>query len=357
MINSTMKHYQSILFALCGLLLLTLGMLVYQVYDSGMGGRERCKQEAELSLKSAAELWVNREFDKLGMPFYYEGGSPEAKSKRRRIVLAEGEFFVDIDSVKEAKRLFTSWMLGTKVNCLLLTNPSSVDILNESWQKSLHKIQTHCASAVKVQLEFPDGEKEQLMAGDSMLIVDKYKLGDYYFDDMYFLKLSAYLVVPSLCLCVDWGETEILVCLIIVLFSLCAFAFVFLYNKKKRKSGKKYNSDDLVSYLSEKKYQIGKVIFDEEALTLTFTDQSVSRCSSQTYKLISAFVHAENHFLSNEQIVEICDWVPDETGVSERRRVAISQLRKLLDKHKSHVTLKSGENDKKEIGIYLCVEG
>ena len=40
-----------------------VGMLAFQVYESGMEGRRICKQKAEFSLKSATELWASREFD------------------------------------------------------------------------------------------------------------------------------------------------------------------------------------------------------------------------------------------------------------------------------------------------------
>ena len=52
--------------------------------------------------------------------------------------------------------------------------------------------------------------------------------------------------------------------------------------------------DDFVICISENKYQIGGVLFDEEACTLTFEDRSVVKCPMQSYKLLSAFVHAKN---------------------------------------------------------------
>lgn len=48
-----MKRYRQILYALGGSLLLVIGMLAFQVYESGVEGRRICKQKAESSLKSA----------------------------------------------------------------------------------------------------------------------------------------------------------------------------------------------------------------------------------------------------------------------------------------------------------------
>ena len=151
-----MKHYRQVLLVLGGSLFLALGMFVCQVYRSGLEGRERCKEKAEVSLRAAAELWVIREFDKLGMPFHYEGGKPKVKNKVRRMVLAEGEFVVEIDSVKEVKRLTASWMLGLKIRMLFLLDTPPVLLLNELWQKELDSMKPYCSGAFVVQLELPD---------------------------------------------------------------------------------------------------------------------------------------------------------------------------------------------------------
>lgn len=76
----------------------------------------------------------------------------------------------------------------------------------------------------------------------------------------------------------------------------------------------------------------------------------------QSYKLLSAFVHAENHFLSNNRIVEVCGWSLENININQNRRVTVSLLRKLLDTEKSHVIIESGQNEQKEQGFYMLVE-
>ena len=83
-----MKRYRKISYVLGGILFLVVGMLAFQVYESGMEGRRICKQKAEFSLKSATELWANREFDKLGIPYSVGGGEPNKESKQRRIAVS-----------------------------------------------------------------------------------------------------------------------------------------------------------------------------------------------------------------------------------------------------------------------------
>ena len=51
-----MKRYRKISYVLGGILFLVVGMLAFQVYESGMEGRRICKQKAEFSLKSATDF-------------------------------------------------------------------------------------------------------------------------------------------------------------------------------------------------------------------------------------------------------------------------------------------------------------
>lgn len=352
-----MKYDRYILCALWGALLLMVGTLAFQVHESGVEGRRMRKEKAEVALKSAAELWVNREFDKLGIPYSSKGGGSTMNSKKRRMVLAKEEIAVEVDSVKEAKRLFTSYVLGVKAGALFLLGTPAVDILNELWQKDVNSIQSDCFGALILQSYLPGEKKgERFLVGDSTLMLEKYKLGTYYLDNMYFLELTAYLAIPSPWLCANWGENGIAVCFVMVAFILFALILFFLRNRIKRNSNDTNSSDDIVVCISEKKYKIGGLVFDEEACTLTFEDKGRVDCPKQSYKILSAFIHAEKHFLTNDRIVEVCGWNPNERGVDVRKRMAVSQLRKLLDSEKSHVKLESGENEKKERGVSLIIE-
>ncbi len=350
-----MKRYRQILSILVGFLLLAIAMLTFQVYKSGIEGRRVCKQKADVSLKSVAELWAYRELDKLETPYIYEGGEPKAKGKKRRMVLAEGKIVVEVDSVKEARKLFSSWGLSAKINALLLLSTPDVVLLNEMWQKEMNGIHPYCFGALILQSKIPSEKKEQkFIAGDSTLMINKHKLGTYYLDNMYFLQLKSYLSLPSLWQCVNWREDGIVFFSAIIV--ICMLIFAFLQNRKKNDKYKINNPDDIVKCISEKKYQIGEVLFDEEASTLTFKGQNSLKCPMQAYKLLSAFIHTEKHFLSNNRIIEICSWCPTDIGIDAKRRVTISQLRKLLDCKKSHVNLESGKNAEKELGFYLVVK-
>lgn len=76
---------------------------------------------AEMLLKDAATAWVSQELEQQRVPFYSAGGSSEEKISKRRIVTATGALIVEIDSVKEIKRLLSSvfWLLWLVI-CLCL---------------------------------------------------------------------------------------------------------------------------------------------------------------------------------------------------------------------------------------------
>lgn len=128
-----MKHYRQIFYASGGVLVLTLGILVFLVHQSGVEGRERYKMKAETLLKSTAELWVNQELEKLGIPYTYGGGKPVVESRTRRTVFAEDTIVVEVDSVKESKLLFTTWGLNAKSKYILLSKDSSICMLRKQW--------------------------------------------------------------------------------------------------------------------------------------------------------------------------------------------------------------------------------
>lgn len=57
---NAMKYYKQTLYILCGLLLTTVGLLVYLLYLSGVENQEKDKQTAEMLLKDAAVGWQVR---------------------------------------------------------------------------------------------------------------------------------------------------------------------------------------------------------------------------------------------------------------------------------------------------------
>ena len=128
---NAMKYYKQTLYILCGLLLITVGVLVHSLYLSGVENQEKDKQTAKMLLKDAAVGWVSQEFDNLGVPYSASGDKNEVKNPQRRMITATGTLVVNVDSVKEQKRLLSSDLLASMVCYLFKHKGSSIGGLNE----------------------------------------------------------------------------------------------------------------------------------------------------------------------------------------------------------------------------------
>lgn len=114
------------------------------------------------------------------------------------------------------------------------------------------------------------------------------------------------------------------------------------------------SDDEIVCSLGNAKYQLREILFDEREMTITYKGQ-VKQCSKQPYKLLCAFIHAKDHFLSNDRITEICCWNLDDIGLESKRKTALSQLRGLLESDNSRVNIVRMRNEKDEVGFVLLV--
>ncbi|MBD9091087.1 MAG: hypothetical protein EGQ20_00930 [Bacteroides oleiciplenus] len=371
-----MKRYKQILCVLGGLLVLTLGVLLYLVHKSGTEEQRKDKQTAEMLLKDAAVAWVSQELEQQGIPFSSGGGNDDVKSSKRRIVTAAGPLIVEVDSVKEEKRLLSSDLLASMVRYLLVPGNSSIDELNKQWQRKLDTGLPYYYSVLEFIPQMPNNKKnlQQAIAGNPSLCLPENKLGDYYLDNMYFLEVKAYLSAPSVWWCADWRRIDIVLCIGGLVLGICILAFLLIYNRNKipddkvdtlpsdvlvqpdevLSSDKIVSEDEVVCCLGNGRYQLREILFDEFEMTITFREQ-VKQCPKQSYKLLSAFIHAEDHFLSNNRIIEICGWNLTDIGVNNKKRTAISQLRKWLESSESCVNIVAMRNEEYGEGFELLI--
>ncbi len=373
---NAMKYYKQTLYILCGLLLTTVGLLVYLLYLSGVENQEKDKMTAEMLLKDAATAWVSQELEQQRIPFYSAGGNNEEKISKRRIVTATGPLIVEIDSVKETKRLLSSDFLASMARYLLMSGVSSIDGLNEQWQKKLNASLPHYYSAFEFIPQMSNNEEnlKQTLAGNQTFCLPENKLGDYYLDNMYFLEVKAYLSAPSVWWCADWRRMDIVLYIGGLILGICILAFLLIYNRNRipndkvdvlpsavllqyddfLSTDKIVSEDEVVCSLGNAKYQLREILFNEKEMTITYKGQ-MKQCSKQPYKLLSAFIHAKDHFLSDGRIAEICDWNLDDIGLEGKRKTAISKLRRLLESDNSRVNIVRMRNEKDEVGFVLLL--
>lgn len=157
------------------------------------------------------------------------------KRSKRRTVTAAGVLIVEIDSVKEAKRLFSSDLLASMVHYLFKSSDLPIDELNELWQEKLNASLPHYYSALEFIPQMPNAEKSsrRTIVGNATFCLPENKLGDYYLDHMYFLEVKAYLSVPSVWWCVDWKRMDIIGCIGGLIMGICILVFLLIYNRSE----------------------------------------------------------------------------------------------------------------------------
>lgn len=90
--------------------------------------------------------------------------------------------------------------------------------------------------------------------------------------------------------------------------------------------------------LSDEKFQIGEIVFDERRRSLIYQEKE-TYCSRQAYRLLSSFIHADEYFLSNSEIINVCGWSSTDIGLNEKRRTAVKYLRKQLRTVEIHICI------------------
>lgn len=74
---------------------------------------------------------------------------------------------------------------------------------------------------------------------------------------------------------------------------------------------------------------IGNYYFSVRKCVLILKGREI-HCTHQDSLLLIAFMKSADRFLSHEEIAEVCSWSLETCGLNERRRTAMSQLRKLF---------------------------
>ena len=174
--------------------------------------------------------------------------------------------------------------------------------------------------------------------------------------------------------CADWRRMDIVLYIGGLILGICILAFLLIYNRNRipndkvdvlpsavllqyddfLSTDKIVSEDEVVCSLGNAKYQLREILFNEKEMTITYKGQ-MKQCSKQPYKLLSAFIHAKDHFLSDGRIAEICDWNLDDIGLEGKRKTAISKLRRLLESDNSRVNIVRMRNEKDEVGFVLLL--
>lgn len=296
------------------------------LHDNVCRGRAEAKEVAVQTLRSVAEWVVNQEFEGLEIDYMYFSNDSQ-KSTMRKALSEAGEFEIVVDSLKEAQGLYSLESVGVRADMLNSCGKFPLEQICAEWKEEMDARYggTMCALLLKVHPLGSDDTQERCV-GDEAVVDSRYDLGTYYLDSMYTMRLTAY-TMPGFWCCVDWTDA-----LLWVLSSL--FLFLVLVGGAFFVVGSRRNKQAAVSNEVATTYRIGECIFDSIRHTLTYNGETIA-CTSQSANLLLGFARSPNFFLSMSEIDVLCHWSSDELGVKERRRTAISTLKKLLEVDKS----------------------
>ena len=86
--------------------------------------------------------------------------------------------------------------------------------------------------------------------------------------------------------------------------------------------------------------RLGKLSVDRHKMKVIYPHGEYVYCTKQVYTLLASFIDSEDMFLSNDTIVGICGWHKNDFGLNEKRRTAISNLRKSLKMNDFGIVIK-----------------
>lgn len=296
------------------------------LHDNLRRGRAEAKEVAVQTLRSVAERVVNQEFEGLGINYMFFGDNGK-KSTTRKALSEAGEFEIVVDSLKEAQGLYSLESVGAKADMLNSCGKFPLEQICTEWKEETDARYdgAMCALSLKVHPLGSDGTQERSV-GDETVIDSRYDLGTYYLDSMYTTWLTAYWMSGFWC-CVDGTDALLWVLSGLFLFLLLAGGVFWVVRSRRNKQAE-------VSKEVATTCRIGECIFDCVKHTLTYNGETIA-CTSQSANLLLGFAKSPNLFLSMAEIDVLCHWSSDELGVKERRRTAISTLKKLLEVDKS----------------------
>lgn len=315
-----MKHWNKIIVIwACAIVVVALVWGV-ALYDNARKGQIVAKEVAVQTLRKVAEQVVNREFDKLG-EYHVSWVNNGKKYTKRQSISEKGEFEVTIDSLKEAQGLYLLETVGYKADILNCYGKLPLEKIRFEWQEEMDARYSRikCALFLKVN---PMGKDvfHETFAGDETICTSQNNLGTYYLDNMYTMRLTAYMQ-PLWGYCINWTDNLLLA----LSCFLCILLLGLVIYVRGRWHKKKETADVLVNTI----YRFGEYRFDFVRHTLTYKEEEIP-CTPQAAKLLLGFATAPNHFLTNDEIAIACGWALNDLGLNERRRKAINLLRKLF---------------------------
>ena len=251
------------------------------------------------------------------------GQTDFSQNKSRSLQTEEGSITASCDSTKERQLLLPDADLTSSLLYLHFAEKFPLSAVYDRWHHSLNATHPSLRCALSLTATRRDSTSV-VRVGDADLFCSTNQIGQYYLDRLYLLQLTPFVYIPRMS-CIKWYDYAWICSAALILL-----AWLSVRIRCRREDASPNDSRSSSAWTGEAAVNsFGSYHYDVQRQLLLF--QSTERpCALQTYRLMIAFISAPEHFLTNDEIDKTCGWASDDIGIDNRRRQAISQLRKFL---------------------------
>lgn len=299
------------------ILMLILGITLERMLYSS--GEVALIDKAEITLLEAVEHELNTQYSALGL---YEAGiktSPDKKYEHCGVISAEGKKVRDL--VIDNNKILVASDIDSKIHHTILARKGiNADSLLTCWSKQLNE--AHIASRHALQIHVHVNGGTTLVCGDSTMLIPKYKKLS-----PIFAGLDNEIEVEPF-ICYTWftviANASIGIIVIVELAILLFLFICFVYYLRKKMKGYITSFEDKI----DATIKLANLRYDYNSHEL-YVDERKIQIRAQSSSLLLLFLKAPTHSITKEEIISSL-WRPEDDGVQDRLRRAISDLRKIF---------------------------
>lgn len=315
-------------FILMIILVVTLERMLYA------SGEVALENKIKITLLEAIEDGLNAQYRALGLYEFSRKMEPNRNFEHCTIISSKGKKVKDI-VVEENKVVVTSDVDIRISHTILAKEGIDVDACLSLWSKKLSE--ANIVSCHALQIHIHADSAYVLVCGDSTLFSPKYKkISNIYtglsneIEVESFIRYSWFTVLKN-------ASIKMVVIGEFILFILLFVCFIYYLRKKiKQNVSSVEDISQLVVDLANLRYIYSSHEF--------YVDNRKIQVRAQSASLLLLFLKSSSYTVTKEEIIS-CLWRPEDTGVEDRLRRAVSDLRCLFREESVNISIKSSGNN------------
>lgn len=315
-------------FILMIILVVTLERMLYA------SGEVALENKTKITLLEAIEDGLNAQYKALGL---YEAGfkiEPDRKFEHCAVISSENKKVKNI-IVDEDKTIVSS-DIDTRINHTVLAKEGiDADACLSLWSKKLSA--ANIVSCHALQIHIHADSAYVLACGDSTLFSPEYKnISSIYAGLSNEVEVEPFIRYSWFTVLKHASITMIVIGELILVVLLCICFIYYLRKKIKKSVSSVEDISQLVVDLANLRYVYSSHEF--------YVDNRKIQVRAQSASLLLLFLKASSYTVTKEEIIS-CLWRPEDTGVEDRLRRAVSDLRCLFREESVNISIKSLGNN------------